>query len=288
METGYAEAERLLAVLNDDERCLLADLLSRVLGEPLADRPNVPAAGVGHDGRRRSSVWRANLAPPADQPRPKAGAKRGEAPICAIGRSARGDAPSPNAIALPPWPPRRLWWGTRSRSSRCDGGISWMRPPRTSDVVSYRVCQRSGDVGNGAGFRARREHYNAHRPHRSLSLPHPNHGRGLPGELYGPWRMSAVVRCLVASSTNMTWSCDVISFWHPTGARRRRGVPRVDLTITQRGTSGSGNIALSDDVAAPSIHAGSIRASAVPGRSGSSRHGSPTRINGVTGSALYE
>jgi len=43
------------------------------------------------------------------------------------------------------------------------------------------------------------------------------HDRGLPGQFYRPWGMCAVVMCSVASSTNMTWSRDVISFKHPTG-----------------------------------------------------------------------
>jgi len=57
---------------------------------------------------------------------------------------------------------------------------------------------------------------------------YPNHGHGLPGELYRPGRMSAVGMCSVASSTNMTWSRDVISFWHPTCDIHADGRPWTD------------------------------------------------------------
>jgi hypothetical protein len=61
------------------------------------------------------------------------------------------------------------------------------------------------------------EHYNTHRPHRApSSLSRRSHGRILRTRFHAARSTSAAGRCSAGSSSNTTWSRDLIHFWHPT------------------------------------------------------------------------
>ncbi len=104
------------------------------------------------------------------------------------------------------------------------------------------------------------EHYNGHRPHRALGLVAPEPRCRKPGRLASD--RSSVVMYSPDSSTNTTWSRDVIDFWNPTrrfGTRTVATLAAATASPLQSGRLGLSLPHLIEETAHRAKHADSTR-----------------------------